>query len=496
MKILVPKSVDVNQLLEKTDLSKTRKNNIKYKIYYFLSKIVLTNQNYQLYKKHDWFRKVCSTQMNLIFRRDYKIIFDILKDIEDPIIQSSESYSTSNYCLGYRLTNKYNTGEVIYKTLPKMFDKVIIDETSIGYEFILNQFNKHQLTIDSSVYNYIKSTMDLLLDKIENKNEKLLVYNKVGRWLDKINKIEENEIWKNISPKNKRLNSSITGLDKSLRSFLLCNNKPLVSIDINASQPFILASILNVNFYDNININEYNLNTIYEDINPHIKYYDNMYGLSSFMFARFLYENEDSIIDYQSSPFEDDFYSYIYSSTYNSPPTKEQRDKIKKNMMFFLFDNNLRHRNNNESIKIIASRFPVVDMMIKKFLVKIGKKRFAYLLQRTESYLMLNCVCKEFLNKFPAAPLFTIHDACMTTPEYVDELHQIMKNTLLDVTGIVPGLTIKYPSLEINPNETDIIKWIDKIHSNGKPRKFKKIKRSVFSSNIERATEFELKKLN
>ena len=96
---------------------------------------------------------------------------------------------------------------------------------------------------------------------------------------------------------------------------------------------------------------------------------------------------------------------------------------------------------------------------------------------------------------FTEAPLFTIHDACMTTPEYADELYQIMRNTLLDITGIVSGLTIKYPSLELNPKEGDLKKWYDKIHKNGKPYRFKKKKRSVFSSNIDRATEFQIENL-
>jgi hypothetical protein len=310
MKVLVPKSVDVNQLLSKIDLSRTRKNNIKNKIYYFLSKIVLTNQNYKLYEKCDWYRKVPSKQMNLIFRRDYKIIFDLLKNTEDPIIQSSASYSPTNYCLGYRLTSKYNTGEVVYKTLQKKFEKVIMDdETPQGFENILNQFDKHSLTFDNSVYSYTKSTMNLMSDKMKNENEKTLVYNKIGRWLDSINKIENNEIWRNVSLNNKRLNSNITSLNKNLRPFLICNNKQLVSIDINASQPYILASILNINFFDNTNNNEYKLNTIYKDININ----NQKDGLSSFMFARFLNENKDYINDFQNSPFEKDFYSYILS---------------------------------------------------------------------------------------------------------------------------------------------------------------------------------------
>ena len=68
----------------------------------------------------------------------------------------------------------------------------------------------------------------------------------------------------------------------------------------------------------------------------------------------------------------------------------------------------------------------------------------------------------------------------MTTPEYVDELYQIMRNTLLDVTGIVPGLTIKYPCAELNPNEDDIIEWYDKVHSNGEPISIFQVKLMVY----------------
>lgn len=93
--ITVPADVDVELLLHRydPDLTRTRKKNLTARVYYFLSRITTTNDNYKL--TDDGYHPVCSVFMkNIVDNRHYKTILALLTDPEDPIIESNKSYHT------------------------------------------------------------------------------------------------------------------------------------------------------------------------------------------------------------------------------------------------------------------------------------------------------------------------------------------------------------------------------------------------------------------
>ena len=61
---------------------------------------------------------------NIVGSKYYSQILDILLDPADPIIESDNSWHNSQgktdigFCKGYRITQKYNSGEICYKSLP------------------------------------------------------------------------------------------------------------------------------------------------------------------------------------------------------------------------------------------------------------------------------------------------------------------------------------------------------------------------------------------
>jgi hypothetical protein len=120
MVVRVPESVNVAKLIEPINLSKTQRNNLKEKTYYFLSVIAQSNDNYRLYQKNHGFVKVSSELMKKkLGNKYYYQILELLSNQDEPIIESDESWYNSKasdkvgYCKGYRLTDKYNTGELI-----------------------------------------------------------------------------------------------------------------------------------------------------------------------------------------------------------------------------------------------------------------------------------------------------------------------------------------------------------------------------------------------
>ena len=139
-------------------------------------------------------------------------------------------------------------------------------------------------------------------------------------------------------------------------------------------------------------------------------------------------------------------------------------------------------------------RFPGVDKWICMMHQLIGNDRFAYLLQKTESYLMLEVICREFHEKHPSAPVFTIHDAICTLPQYLPDLKELILERFPEITGAKVGLksSLLTPELKSKPEEIDE-EW-QKIRPVNTLEKFMEISFYVFPGNIEKGSEFLDKK--
>ncbi|MBM3202723.1 hypothetical protein FJZ55_02275, partial [Candidatus Woesearchaeota archaeon] len=469
MVVFVNTQVPVTRLVDAQNASPTRATNLKNKIYYFLSLLTDTNDNYRLNLKSNGFRNLCSHNLKKILgNKDFYLIRKLLLNPDNPIIEVDQSWRNAKYaggngfCQGYRLRHEYNTGEVVYKTLPHKLSRLIEkydsgDEKPLphDYGFLLDQFDEHAITIDPLGYDFVRRMGTSLLNRVENNNpyQTNLIHNLIGRWLYYLNQIDKGKIWRKVSAKNHRLNSSITNLPKLLRPFLLCNGEPLFCVDVSSSQPYILSSIMKKEFWVNTN-DGYNLKTIYPELyselvdngmvddsvsystNNIYEYYSNHTGYtttyysssqidsSSFMWCNFFDPIEmESLYRYTKSPFYLDFYSHLLNQYYTFIPSSDNkgvkdREKLKGSMMYVLFDNNRHHRTNNEQIQVFKTVYPGVERWIGLLHDKIGTSCFSYLLQRAESYLLLHIICREFHLRYPMAPLITIHDGILTTRNY------------------------------------------------------------------------------
>ncbi len=538
MVLRIINSVNVAGLVDALNTSPTRAANLKHKIYYFLSLITDTNDNYRLNNNNGGYHNLCSCELKKVLgSKDFYIIRELLLNPDDPIIEVDNSWhnpngaKSSGYCQGYRITHKYNTGEVVFKTIPKKLSKVISKYTdkdtsaadaAPDYKFLLEQFESNTLSFDPKVYKFISNFSQQLLVRIQNNNpyQIKLVHNLIGRWIYYIKQIEDYKSWCKVSPKNHRLNSSITNLPRLLRPFLLFNGESLTCVDVTSSQPYLLSSIMQAKFYNESRVG-YNLKTIYPELyreliengsidtsNTGIGYYSsntgytnsfisNLSNSSSFMWCNFFTAPDiDSITNYTQAPFYLDFYTDLLNRyyTYNNIPKrvaqKEDREKLKGTMMFVLFDENKGHRNNNLQIQMFQSVYPGVEKWLNQIHTLIGKKRFSYLLQRAESYLLLNVICKEFIEQHPTAPLITIHDGIFTTKEYVRNLNGFVLRRLREITGIIAGCKIKASQIETKPQIQDIENEWAKIEPINTEEKYLKNNDRVLKSNIDIGSKF------
>ncbi|MFA9389324.1 MAG: hypothetical protein ACERKD_05930 [Prolixibacteraceae bacterium] len=575
MKVKVPKNVDVKKIVANLDVSPTIKKNIKEKIYIFLSRILIANENSYMLEKNDGYINLSSAWLKKMFggKLFYDTIRPLLTDEQDPIIELNRSWWNSTNIKksknqGYRITSKYQNGETTWKTISEKNSKKYIKEAEdkknlyAEYDFLLNQFDVNKMKLDDQIFDYLISFCKELNNRVVNGNEfqKTMMYSVIGRWIYFIDQINNNEIWKNISVNNKRLNSSITILKKTLRNFLVTGaNEKLFQIDISASQPYLLASIMTRDFMKGIEPDGFNIQNIYPELHDKLKDYiesnlelENEYfssksekgknrikqlleekrlkgdlkGLSNnekkiniinyyaikdrkeydviledsilYMWCKkFSKSDIESIVNYRQAPFEIDFYMHVVKThlQQNSIVFSEEelpliREKFKSTLMYVLFDENEFHRNNNENILTFSHVYPGVDKWIEGILQLSSKKEFAYLMQRTESYLILKVICKEFLNKFPNAPLYTIHDAIWTTEEYITNLEAFVKTRLEAITGIKPGLKTTGAEMPLKPSEDEINEvWRD-IKKINTSKKFEAANHKIFDSNIERGRLF------
>ena len=542
MVVKINSNISFEELVDALEVSPTRGENLKHKIYYLLSLLTDTNENYRLNTDNGGYHNLCSFELKKILgNKDFYIIRTLLLNPFDPIIEVDGSWynpngnSRNGYCQGYRIAPKYNTGEVIFKTIPKKLEKVILRRGNIedanaatpNYHFLLTQFECNTISFDPMVYEYLYHFGQMLLQSIQDNNpyQKNLVHNLIGRWLYYIKQISEGKTWQNVSIKNHRLNSSVTNLPKLLRPFLLCNGEPLTCVDVSSSQPYLLSSVMQSRFYS-VCDEGYNLNTIYPELykelvdngsidtsityssNIDIKYYtshtgyttntfsNNTNNSSSFMWCNFFTTTElDSINRYTLSPFYLDFYKnvldryYVYTNTPRNIQT-DDRDKLKGTMMFVLFDDNQNHRNNNHHIKIFQTVYPGVERWINQVHKLIGKQRFSYLLQRAESYLLLNVICREFNEQNPTAPLLTIHDGVFTTLKHVQKLKGLVLKRLNELTGVLPGCKVKSSQIDPKPQIQDVQNEWAKIEPINTEEKYQKNINGVFTTNINRGSDF------
>ena len=153
--------------------------------------------------------------------------------------------------------------------------------------------------------------------------------------------------------------------------------------------------------------------------------------------------------------------------------------------MYILFYDHKGHRLVNQQVRLFKHVYPGVNRWLELSHKVIGNREFSLVMQRCESWLLLNNVCREFLNQHPNIPLFTIHDGLYTYKEYTPHLSSLILTFCSEIVGVEPGLKIEPPRLEIYPRQQDVDEeWSEIKPINSKDR-FEKIKGGVFTSNIE-----------
>lgn len=237
---------------------------------------------------------------------------------------------------------------------------------------------------------------------------------------------------------SRRFHSNVTNMSKDLRPFLRVNGQPLVNIDIKNSQPYLSTLLLThpekvVGFVIDDKLDRL-LKTIKIPKSRDIAHYIDLVtsgGIYEYLMAEF--SKEGLIMD---------------------------RKETKKQVLRILFARNREPKDeiNLQARSIFMKIFPNVHQVFfrirgpmreKKYLNSHNKcvtfRRFAILLQRIESKLVLDVIMKRVYKELPGVFVLTIHDSILTVNdrEVVDSVFKIMKKELEKFVGFTPTIKIE-----------------------------------------------------
>lgn len=494
MIVRVPNNLDVKELVSKLGLSETKSKNLQTKIYFFISRLVITYQNVETFEEGSI--RICTKEIGRIFGHHRKLVMDLL--MEEGVIYKTIDYAVGGKCNRYILNKSLQESELRFITLNYEYK----NKNEKQYSLLDSFFNQHLKL--NGVYNSVHDIVRGIIPYIQNDEELKVFKNKLGIWIQNIEDINNNKTWHKRSTTNYRFNSSITNLHRVFKNHLTYNEKQMVQVDIKSSQIYLLASILNYNFFKSNTdksfttlINERNTNkenVIYYMFSPlmHAQFSKSkgrrfQENLSSLLRERPIDHNEFQ--KFREAPFSEDFYSHLFELEFHRQPNPLERDSVKSDIMYVLFEGNRNHRKRVQGVRLINKYYPFVNKTIEYLIDTVGGRDFAVLLQRLESHLVIDQVVPRFHKECPRAPIFTIHDSIITDEKHSLILEKVMRETLLMETQIEPGLKVE-KLMPRRLTEKDLKDIYEKIKKKSTKRKFKKIEWSLLDRNIKHAEAF------
>ncbi|MDC1392537.1 hypothetical protein N8334_04250 [Flavobacteriaceae bacterium] len=492
MKLTIPSSIiEVNLSQYVTGRSQRNKSmcDAAYFVVSLLTPPIYNSKDYQYLRG---FKPLSSKDLNRMTRNRFNEVKTILMDSNltknGSIILSDNISIAGIKHTGYKLNQwvleenkfieveidkKYHTRKEKLKN-ERELDMKCFEDRYIHIKEAMNQF---QITIDAAAAEtYLKELEKRVLSKVvkENKTQVKKYFKKLYKVIENIEKGEFNY---SVSKSNHRVNSVFTSMKRELRYFLRTNGKQMVEVDMTASHPFTLATILTEKFFNDTK-EGYNFYTIFPQYYKSFKYSCEAMEYQDFLKkftghmvieSNVINNNYIEYITYQGNvltnikyPILDTFISYMCGrfwrkrgiQKYRSLNFKEDiyktigdeigmtREKVKGQFQLYINFSEKNRRVNVELIKHMERKFKDLSKLIQ-FMSNINllKSPFSYLIQRCESYLFLKYGCLSLSNN--NIPYITIHDSVLCKKEKKYEVQYLLTDSIIKQTGLTPGIKFK-----------------------------------------------------
>ncbi len=473
---MLPENFSSSAILVPLQKRKDLETNLKAGMYFILDSIIKMSQYRKwrdYYDQHGGY-PLYSPLLNKIIGKSYSKVIDLLE--KSGVINRTAGYLTGSHSKLFTLTEAYQSSNYKIRPIPKAaslykrlakyrtLEEEINKEALSKIEYITKWFDPSRLTIDpvgahALIEFYMSETRSLIPDPLPTNRTQEEVEARVAlranSMINTFHAIKSGNMGLKKTGLDNRLHSVVSNTKKGLRSLYRFDNTPLVSIDLKASQPYLLTQLLKPQSWEGEGL----VSKIFPDLHQVISKprYKKLLR-STLMFGAS--PETPSGKGFQDSTFfrfewDKDFYQHLVDRARADGSSKifPDRASVKRKMMLILFDSNS-YMEKDEGFKLFARWFPDVAELISLLkMISRDAKRFSpegeglnflpLLLQRLESYLMLEKVCYEVSKALPDAPIIPVHDCIMTTEQHAEAVRDIVKRVLESETGIIPGITIE-----------------------------------------------------
>jgi len=464
MRFLIPENLDIDKVIEENKEIFYGNKLKKAQLLYMLDALAISRarNRKQMEDNKTPFAPLWGKLLQSVVRK-YNHYINFL--LSEEILITDKHFIPGEKCRGYCYNYPYNGQpykEVVIEDL--MLNRAIkraarkheeeIKKAMKGYGYITKWWDNGKLQIDKpSAYKWIDEYTHRKIEsinanasirfpqiEIENAN------NTAEDFKYLVRSIKARNYNYGFSGQGHRFYNPISNLKKELRNFLTYDGKPLVDIDIKNSQPFLSLVLFNAKFWEaKVHFKEkslkYLLEDVYEDIRSS-KYYNSIITLVK------SYETQYSIglgfTEYRDLVLSGGFYEHIQDNFSSLYPNKfDERSKVKIEVLRILYSNPKLHwLGCYKPCHTFKSFFPGVSKLFND--IKLVKQNYLpIILQRIESYLVLDVICKAISKLHPHIPLFTIHDNIITTKGNELIVEAIMRQEMHKWTGYEPKFGIE-----------------------------------------------------
>jgi hypothetical protein len=260
-----------------------------------------------------------------------------------------------------------------------------------------------------------------------------------------IDEIKEHDYHLSTDPMVNRFHSNLTCMPSDFRNFLKYDGKELVCLDIRNSQAFFSLSLLKKE-----NIGE--ILNIANELTKRDRKFNNRKRIfptnlpnplsSSYILSESLQRIDNQEIElYRNLVLSGKIYDYYENILFQELGiTYPSRKALKEEFFRTVFSSNRYFSQAGAAPKRVFQKyFPGIYEYFYQ-LKKIHHVIIPIVLQRWESYAVLQCITKKIAKNHLEVPLFSIHDGIATTKEYSELVSSVICEELSVLTGYSPAL--------------------------------------------------------
>jgi hypothetical protein len=473
--VILPENFSADEILTPLKLRKDLHSNLKAGMYFILDNLLKMSQSR---KWRDYFDvhagyPLHSSILNHIIGKNYTKVIELL--VDSGIIRRTQSYQAGHQSKLYTLTEKYASARIEFRNIPKnaallvrisQYEQNEKENNKVALAkipHITKWFDPKRLTINPKkahalIEFYMTEARTMIpspLPKGRTEEEiEARINHRVNSMLDTLASLQRGYMGLKKTGLDNRLHSIVSSTKKELRSLYIYDGKPMVSIDLKSSQPYLLTQLLNPKNWGEKGL----ISKLYPQLYSVISKSKFQKLLNTIlMFGGFSKSQAGKGFrqtGFYKFPWNTDFYQTLVDRAGAEGRSKifPNRASAKKKMMMILFDDGV-YMDKDPGFNLFRKWYPeeaelisLLKQVSRESKVTSDDESANFLpitLQRLESYLMLEKVCKQIAKELPDAPLIPIHDCIMTTPAFASKVKEIAVQVLEKITGISPGVTVE-----------------------------------------------------